>query len=357
MLGRATLFSHPGGDTIQISKTAEYLNKIDIVQVDIKTVNEDIKLKGYDLLHLFNIGRPSDILGIIKKSKLPYVVSTVFVDFSEAEANHHNKTRRILNKIFSIDQLEYLKIVGRVLKGQEKITDYRYLLYGQKKSIKKIIKKAKVLLPNSFSEYNRLYKSYGIEQKYEVIPNAIDINVFNNYVDNKDYNKFYKAVICVGQITPVKNQLNIIRALNNTQYEVYIIGKPSSNAISYFNKCKETASNNIHFIPFVEQKELAQIYNKAKVHVLASWFETTGLVSLEAAYMGCNIVISDKGDQLEYFSNDAFYCIPDKIDSILAAVNKAFKSPFNESLKKKIKDNYTWDKTAFKTYQVYKKII
>jgi glycosyltransferase involved in cell wall biosynthesis len=136
-------------------------------------------------------------------------------------------------------------------------------------------------------------------------------------------------VICVGQITPVKNQLNIIKALNNSQYKVFIIGNPSSNAVKYYNKCKEIAGSNISFIPFVDQYELAQIYKKSKVHVLASWFETTGLVSLEAAYMGCNIVISNKGDQLEYFKNDAFYCTPDNHNSILVAVNKAYISPLS----------------------------
>jgi len=39
--------------------------------------------------------------------------------------------------------------------------------------------------------------------------------------------------------------------------------------------------------------------------VLPSWFETTGLSSIEAGVMGCNIVITDKVMQ-EYFSHHAF---------------------------------------------------
>ncbi len=79
MIGRATLFSHPGGDTMQITKTAEYLNKKDKVRVEIKTVARKIDYSTYDLIHLFNICRPSDLLGTITKTKLPYVISTIFV--------------------------------------------------------------------------------------------------------------------------------------------------------------------------------------------------------------------------------------------------------------------------------------
>ena len=123
--------------------------------------------------------------------------------------------------------------------------------------------------------------------------------------NNSKYKKFENSILCVGQITPVKNHLNLIQALNGTKYNVYIIGSPTLNATYYYNKCLEIASDNIHFISKLKQEELSVIYSKAKVHVLASWFETTGLVSLEASYLGCNIVITNKGDQMEYFQDNA----------------------------------------------------
>lgn len=354
MIARTTLFSTPGGDTVQITKTAEYLNKIKGVRVDVKIVGDTIDFRKYHFLHFFNITRPSDIIGIIKESKLPYVISPIYINFSEAEANHYVKSRRFLNKFFNTDQIEYIKILTRVLKGQEKLTDFRYIFNGQRKSIKKIIRGTKLLLPNSKSEYTRLHKRYGIKQKYTIIPNAIDIDIFSGDTENDKYDKFANSVICVGQITPVKNQLKLIHALNNTKYKVYIIGNPSPNAISYYNKCKKGATNNIIFIPFMEQKELAKIYKKAKVHVLASWFETTGLVSLEAAFCGCNIVITDRGDQKEYFKNDAYYCEPNNPNSIFNAVEKAFESNRNSRLKKRIHSNFTWEITAHKTFEAYK---
>ena len=84
MISRATLFSSPGGDTVQVEETANYLRKIDVV-VDIMLSNEDINFNGYDLVHFFNIIRPNDILGHLKKINIPFVISTIFVDYTEYE--------------------------------------------------------------------------------------------------------------------------------------------------------------------------------------------------------------------------------------------------------------------------------
>ena len=83
-ISRATLFKDPGGDTIQIINTAENLKKLE-VDVDIKVANDKIDYCHYDLIHFFNIIRPSDILAHISKNNNPFVVSTIFVDYSEYE--------------------------------------------------------------------------------------------------------------------------------------------------------------------------------------------------------------------------------------------------------------------------------
>jgi glycosyltransferase involved in cell wall biosynthesis len=85
--------------------------------------------------------------------------------------------------------------------------------------------------------------------------------------------------------------------------------------------------------------------------------ETPGLSSLEAAAMGCNIVVTRKGDTYDYFEDDAFYCEPDDVNSIKTALDNAFSSPVNPKLKAKIFDNYTWEKTAEETYKAYQKIV
>src|SRR4030095_5793821 len=105
------------------------------------------------------------------------------------------------------------------------------------------------------------------------------------------------------------------------------------------------------------QLEIYSIMKAARVHVLPSWFETTGLVSLEAAYYGCNLVITNKGDQEEYFEKNAFYCEPENTNSIKNAILKAYHAPLNDNFKKHIENHYNWNQTAEQTRQCYLRLL
>jgi glycosyltransferase involved in cell wall biosynthesis len=353
-ISRATLYKDKGGDTVQIINTARYLEKLGL-QVTIKLCNEKIDYTSYDLLHFFNIIRPADILAHSKRSRKPYVVSTIYVDYSEYERKIRGGITGLVLKVFPVSFIEYLKVVARFLVNGEKIISPSYLLLGQKKAVRKIIRGSTMLLPNSQSEYNRLKADYHIEKDHIVIPNAIDPELFRKPAlpELKENN----LIICAGRIEGRKNQLALIRALNNTKYQLIIIGLPSANQIKYYECCRQTAASNVSFMNNIPQEELIGYYQKAKVHVLASWFETTGLSSLEAAAMGCNIVITDKGDTREYFENYAYYCDPSSPASIFASVEKAATEDFNEELRTKIFAQYTWLETAKKTLGVYREII
>jgi glycosyltransferase involved in cell wall biosynthesis len=163
-------------------------------------------------------------------------------------------------------------------------------------------------------------------------------------------------VLCVARIEGIKNQLNLIKALNNTRFHLLIIGSHAPNQASYYHHCRSIAAKNVDFIDHIPVEMLLTWYQRAKVHVLPSWFETTGLSSVEAAAMGCNIVITDKGDTREYFGDDAFYCDPSEPKSILEAIEKASLGPFNENLRKKILKYYTWEQAAIQTLKAYKTI-
>jgi len=183
-----------------------------------------------------------------------------------------------------------------------------------------------------------------------VVPNGINPNLFKL---NPGIKKDEKLVLCVARIEGIKNQINLIKALNNTDYKLLLIGACAPNQVDYYNECRSIAAGNITFINHIPQDELVEYYERAKVHILPSWFETTGLSSIEAAAMGCNIVITDKGDTREYFEDDAFYCDPSQPQSILAAVKKASSAPFNEGLRQKILAKYTWKQAAIQTLKAY----
>lgn len=355
-IARSTLFTVFGGDTVQIESTAKYLRK-EGVTVDVRLTHETINYDNYDLLHFFNIIRPADILKHIRKSKKPFVVSTIFVDFSEYEKGNRKGAAGWITNIFSADQLEYVKSIARWIKNGEPIQSFEYLVNGHRRSVRSVASKASMLLPNSLNEYERFKTRYRMERPFKVIYNAIDRDVFSNRSSAGGKARNEKLVLCAARIEGQKNQLNLIKALNNTAYTLYLIGKPAPNHIAYYEACKRIAAGNIHFLGFTTQDKLAQLYKEAKVHVLPSWNETCGLSSLEAAYNGCNIVVTDKGDTVEYYGDHAWYCDPADPASIFEAVDKAAKSSYDIQLFQKIEATFNWTRAALDTLSAYKSVL
>jgi glycosyltransferase involved in cell wall biosynthesis len=347
---RSTLFTAKGGDTTQVEETARCLRELDVT-VDIKQTNEKIDYSKYDLLHFFNIIRPADILVHIKRSKKPFVVSTILVDYS-----FYDKQQRggMVGKIFNLlsaDGIEYIKTIYRFIKGKDKLASIDYLWKGQRKSIKEILEKAACVFVQAEEEYWQLVKKYTVLPPFEIIYNGVDTGLFkpNDFIKRQE-----NLVLCVARIEGIKNQYNLIKAISNTEYKLVLIGNAAPNQQDYYQQCKQIAGTNIEFIDHLPQRQLTAYYAAAKIHILPSWFEICGLSSMEAAAMGCHIIITNNGYAKSYFKDDAFYCDPSQPKSIYEAVKTAMAATKNQ-LQKKISTNYTWKKTAEQTLVVYKK--
>lgn len=348
---RSTLFTTKGGDTIQVEETARELRKIG-VEVDIISTNEKINYDSYNLLHFFNIIRPADILIHIKRSKKPFVVSTILIDYSAYDKQQRSGIAGKVFKLFSADSIEYLKTVYRFLMGKDRLASISYLWKGQRRSIKEILRRTKTVLVQAEKEYTDLVRWYQLAPPFEIVYNGVNTELFRN---PRRVNKKDNMVLCVARVEGIKNQHNLILALNDSEYELVLIGDAAPNQQDYYKQCRKMAAANISFIGHLPQQQLVDYYAAAKVHVLPSWFEVCGLSSLEAAAMGCRVIITNHGYAASYFKEDAFYCDPAEPSSILAAVKRAIAANSNGVLQKKIIENYTWQRAAEKILSVYKK--
>jgi glycosyltransferase involved in cell wall biosynthesis len=347
------LFSVKGGDSIQIVQTAEQLTRLGI-EVEIRLCHERIDYARYDLLHFFNIIRPADILFHTRKARCPFVVSTIFIDYNEYDRYHRKGLPGLVLRWLPGERTEYIKCLARFLKGNDRLVSPAYLWAGQRKSISRILQRASVLFTNSELETRELKKRFGVRAACMQVPNGIDPELFT---PDKQVKKDPFLVLCVARIEGIKNQINLIRALRFTEYNLLIIGSPAPNQQAYFRECRRLAAPNIRFIGHTRQEELIPYYRRAKVHVLPSWFEACGLSSLEAAAMGCNLVITDRGYTRAYFGDHAFYCEPDSPRSIFSAVQAAARADIPYALQEKILADYTWPEAASRIAGTYRQLL
>ncbi|HEY4149906.1 MAG TPA: glycosyltransferase, partial [Chitinophagaceae bacterium] len=353
LIARNTLYSARGGDTVQIVNTAGCLSKLGI-SADIKLTNESIDYASYDLLHFFNICRPADILYHVSQSSTPFVVSPNLVDYSEYDKYHRRGLTGFLLSFLSMNSAEYIKTVARWVLGKDKLVSKSYLWKGHRRSIREILNRVALVLPGSMLEYERLIALYKVNPPFQLVPNGVNTSLFAH---SHTVQKEEDIVLCAARIEGIKNQVNLIKALNNTRYKVIIAGSPAPNQPGYYRQCRKIAAGNIFFVDHLPQEELLSYYQKAKVHILPSWFETCGLSTLEAGMAGCNVVITNKGYTYEYFADHAFYCDPSSPDSIRKAVDKAFMKSESGQLRERISSLYTWPLAAGSTFNAYKKAI
>ena len=217
------------------------------------------------------------------------------------------------------------------------------------------------LLPNSEMELAALNSRLGLRQEnYTVVNNAIDVTLFDQIMSGSSFDKASDTITFVGRIDARKNQLNFLKAVYHTPYRIVFIGQAGPNSRKYYRKLRELAEKrgNTEFVSQVPQRTVFELMLTARVNVLTSWIETPGLVSLEALYAGCNIVVTDKGSVREYFGDHAYYCEPDDLESIRNAVGMAMKAPPpSQELRRKIVSDYSWSKAAEQTLSAYEKVL
>lgn len=360
---RPNLYSVLGGDSIQVFKTKEYLENAGItVDIDLSPTPQS---DNYDILHLFNLIRPQGMLQRAREAKRAgkkVALSTIFVDYSEYEKQARSGLTKHIFRLLPSHQLEYMKAVARAIKSRSvNRSDMEYFMSGHLRSQRELLSYVDILLPNSRSEHKRVCAMFPEACKIPcvVVPNAMDAHLFNGHPIeiSSEFQRYQDCILCAARIEGMKNQLNLVRAVNELPYKLVLVGEPAPNHIHYFEQVKKEAGDNVHLLGKVAHEELPKLYRLAKVHCLVSWAETTGLSSLEAAAMGCNLVITDKGDTRDYFGDLAFYCEPDSVESIRNAVREAYESPVDPALKKRVLGEFVWERTAEKTIEGYNTIL
>ena len=217
-----------------------------------------------------------------------------------------------------------------------------------------LLASADMLLPNSQGEANSLERDAHIKTDYRVVPNGVDPA---RYSPGEGSFEARTTVLYAGRVEPHKNQLGLLEALRGTGLKVVLAYVPHRDHAAYLKHCEEAAAGWAELVEDPTPAQLLALYRSARVHVLPSWFETTGLVSLEAGLSGCNVVSTNRGHAREYLGDFAWYCDPADPASIRAAVQDAWNSPERAGLRERILTSYTWEHVARATLEAYEEVL
>ncbi len=404
---RIDLFDRRGGDTVQMERTAQELGDLGVdVDIDCSPKKD---LSAYDLVHLFNIDWPANVYLCAKNARdhsKPLVFSPIHHPFEEIERyerEYRFGLRRIINTIFrKREQREKFKDFCRALADPKKIpSTIIEFKRGIFKEQQELLELADAVLVQTDAEVDDIREDFGWSTKGKImdlytggerkkpgfkrqsqslalgnsLPALLTAPVYKvvNGVDRRFaeakpdwFKKNYgweNFVLCVGRIEPRKNQLSVIESVSNVKWKMENVKLIFLGKISWRHPEYALRFNNmvrkydwIRHIERIPYEKMGAAYAAAKVHVSASWFETTGLVSLEAGLAGCNVVATGERAR-EYLGDFAFYCDPGDLDSITKAISKASETAVNPEFKQHILNNFTWDKTAEQTLAVYKTIL
>lgn len=378
---RKDCFEKPGGDTVQMMKTKEYLEKKYPVQIVICTNPDDFeKYPNAKIVHIFNLETINETNKFIKAAKdlnKKVALSTIHWNFLEEYFVKYLEVlslppincpiflKKLLISFFNL----FIIAIPQLRKKYE-----RYIQKGMfctRKYVqtrKEALENSDLLLPNSTEEMNlcaddfKLSRNY-IKNKSVVVPNATEI--LSQIKDNDEEIKSdlpEKYVVIAGRIDSTKNQYNIVRALfDDKDIGIVIVGRVQSEQT--FKRVKQLADKrgNVYFIPQTEQKNLIAIYKNAICHVLPSFYDTTGLVNLESLLCGRPIVVSNsKYCPVNFYEFDKYgeICDPYNPKSIRNAVfNIMNKKNDKVELSKEYKYKISYENVASLTYNAYEQLL
>ncbi|QGJ70988.1 Glycosyltransferase involved in cell wall bisynthesis [Planctomycetales bacterium 10988] len=216
------------------------------------------------------------------------------------------------------------------------------------------------ILPNSHAEGEQLVRLFGIpSEKIHLVPNGADSRFARPSSSWPELEELGPFVLYAGRIEPRKNQWTFLRAMQGTEVPIVVLGDPVPGQEAYYRACREIAGPEVTFLPRCDHEDprLESIYANCGCLALCSWFETPGLVALEAGMSGVPLVLPQGGCTHEYFGDFAKYVPPHQPTAIREAVLQALKEPRNSLLASMVQQQYDWSTVARLTREAYVSVL
>jgi glycosyltransferase involved in cell wall biosynthesis len=334
-----------GGDYAVADGLARALDprRIDVVRREGGVVSAEA-----DLAHLWNLCTHRTTPVHAERARLlhvPYVVTALYEDWpsfkvaAEAHAQHH-RARLGLKETVDVERYALLHA-----------EEHREMMEANRI----VTAHASLAVATAPSEEARLRHDFpGVRTRS--VPLAAprrapgNPDVFVAKYGSRDF------VLCVGRLEPRKNQLTLLEALADDPVDVVLATGGYAYRDDYVEACRAfRRRGRTLFLPSLTNEELAAAYRAARVHVLPSWYELPGLVTLEALAQECAVVSSDRGTIREYLDDAIPYAAPDDPSALRDAIEASAGWSFATARRRAAE--YTVERCAAAWLAVYDEVL
>jgi glycosyltransferase involved in cell wall biosynthesis len=340
LAGKLTGMFAPGGGERQLQAMASELPEVGVRTRLWRPWEED--LASVECLHLFG-SEPEhlSIVQVARQCKIPVVLSPIaWFDLASCWREPLPAARR---------GVACAKFLLRA--ALPAIPSWRRKLYQA----------VDLLLPNSQAEADQLIRYFQVApERIHIVPNgaerrfsSADPGPFAEKVGCRDF------ILYAGRIEPRKNQLTFLRAMQGVVVPIVVLGNVVPGHEGYFDQCRQAAGPNVKFIAGLphDGTMLASAYAACGCLVLTSWYETPGLVAIEAAMSGTPLVLPRGGCAREYFGELATYVTPGDLPGIRRAVLDALAAGRSPQLASLVREHFTWRTAAWATREAYELVV
>jgi len=222
---------------------------------------------------------------------------------------------------------------------------------------KKIIENSEYVICPSQSHKELILGNVSVENKTKVIPYGFNFSKFKSIEKQK-------KILLSSRLLKRKGFQYFLEAIWNLDidYEINILGD-GPYIESLMQKAKEVKAN-INFRGWIDNssQEYRRFFEEASIFVFPSSSESFGVVLLEAMASGCAIITTDVTGCPEVVGDAALLVRPKSSEDIRNALiklinNKKLISELGAKARKRVEENFTWEKIAKQYVSVYKDVI
>lgn len=154
-----------------------------------------------------------------------------------------------------------------------------------------------------------------------------------------------------------KNVRRMIEASEKYKFRLILGGMLKESEKAMFDSWVK-GKHYVEYMGYLSEEKKKELCLKAKVFALPSFVEGVGLAALEAATLGCDIVITEIGGPKEYYNNLAKTVNPNSVDEIGRAIRYFLDgNTFQPNLSKHVCDNFSDEKVAQNLERTYTDIL